>query len=442
MQLVDFTSDCCWHSLCNRLCVLMSNPMDRPLSPSRWQRPAWIGGSVLAVVTIAALFVATYETGRVLRLEAKNVTVATVERGIFHDFVPLRGRVEPRDVVFLDAQEGGRVERVLVEAGDVVSAGEPLIEFGNTDLQLQVIEREARLIEQINNLRGIEMALEQMHTANQRTLVEIDYNITRLGRLAQRRDALANRGALSPEENEKVLDELAYYRRLKPLSSESATKQEAMRQARLPEIHDGLTKLRENLVVTRGKLDNLIVRAPVAGRVTEMDLKVGQNCERGRRLAQITPDTGFKLTAEIDEFYLRRVRPRQEAQMDFGDTAVTLSVTRVYPQVKEGRFAIDLAFERAEPGGLLPGQALQGKLRLGEDRPAVTLPTGAFLEESGGDWIFVVAKDGREASRRRIQVGRRNSEQLEILGGLEPGERVIVSGYTGFERIDRIELTH
>jgi HlyD family secretion protein len=422
--------------------MLMSNPMDRPLLQSPWRRRAWIGGASLVGLAVVGVFVATYETGQVLRLEAKNATLATVERGVFHDFVPLRGRVEPRDVVYLDAQEGGRVERVLIEAGDVVSAGQPLIEFGNTDLQLQVIEREARLIEQINNLRGIEMALEQMHTNNERTLADIDYNITRLGRLAQRRDALANRGALSPEENEKVLDELAYYRRLKPLTSDSAAKQDAMRRTRLPEIQDGLAKLRQNLIVTRGKLDNLIVRAPVAGRVTELDLKVGQNCERGRRLAQITPDTGFKLTAEIDEFYLRRVRAQQQARMDFGDSTVPLSVARVYPQVKEGRFSIDLAFEGTEPEGLLPGQALQGKLRLGEDRPAVTIPAGAFLEESGGDWIFVVASDGATASRRRIQVGRRSSDQLEILGGLAPGERVIVSAYTGFERIDRIELTH
>jgi HlyD family secretion protein len=422
--------------------MLMSNPMDRPLLQSPWRRRAWIGGASLVGLAVVGVFVATYETGQVLRLEAKNATLATVERGVFHDFVPLRGRVEPRDVVYLDAQEGGRVERVLIEAGDVVSAGQPLIEFGNTDLQLQVIEREARLIEQINNLRGIEMALEQMHTNNERTLADIDYNITRLGRLAQRRDALANRGALSLEENEKVLDELAYYRRLKPLTSDSAAKQDAMRRTRLPEIQDGLAKLRQNLIVTRGKLDNLIVRAPVAGRVTELDLKVGQNCERGRRLAQITPDTGFKLTAEIDEFYLRRVRAQQQARMDFGDSTVPLSVARVYPQVKEGRFSIDLAFEGTEPEGLLPGQALQGKLRLGEDRPAVTIPAGAFLEESGGDWIFVVASDGATASRRRIQVGRRSSDQLEILGGLAPGERVIVSAYTGFERIDRIELTH
>jgi HlyD family secretion protein len=314
------------------------------------------------------------------------------------------------------------------------------VEFGNTDLQLQVIEREARLIEQINNLRGIEMALEDQRTASAKTLADIDYNITRLGRLAQRRDALAERGALSKEERDRVLDELAYYKRLRPLTSDNATKQEVMRLARLPEIRDGLVKLQQNLAVARGKLDNLIVRAPVDGRITELDLKVGENCERGKRLAQITPDTGIKLAADIDEFYLRRVRERQKAQVELGNASAMLTVTRVYPQVKAGRFAIDLSFDGSQPPGLLAGQNLQGQLRLGEDRPAVILPTGPFLGESGGDWVFVVASDGGSASRRQITIGRRNADQLEILQGLTPGERVIVSSYAGLDRIDRIEL--
>jgi HlyD family secretion protein len=420
---------------------MIANPMDRRLPQSRWRRATWIGGGVAAVAGVTTALVATYESGRTVRMDSTGVTIASVERGVFHDFVPLRGSVVPRDVVVLDAQEGGRVERLLVEAGDAVVAGQPLIEFGNTDLQLQVIEREARLIEEINNLRGIEMALEQQRTENERTLIDIDYNVVRLGRLAQRRDALAERGAASKEEQDKVLDELAYYRRLRPLMADHAGKQEAMRLARLPEIRDGLSKLQQNLVVTRGKLDNLIVRAPVAGRVTELDLKVGQNCERGTRLAQISPETGFKVAADVDEYYLRRVREGQKAQLDIGDSSVvTLSVSRVYPQVKEGRFAIDLAFDGSEPHGLLAGQGLQGKLRLGEDRTGVILPTGPFLAASGGNWVFVVGADGRSASRRSVAVGRRNAEQLEILQGLAPGERAIVSDYAGLERIDRIDL--
>jgi HlyD family secretion protein len=329
---------------------------------------------------------------------------------------------------------------VLVEAGDVVTAGQPLLEFGNTELQLEVIDRETRLIEQINNLRGTHTSLEQNRVANEKSLVDIDYNIVRLTRLTQRRTTLAAHGATSAEEQEKVADELAYYRQLRPLLADTTQKQETMRLQRLPEISDGLAKLQQDLAITRGKLDNLVVRAPVTGRLTDMDLKVGQNCERGRRLAEITPDAGFKLAADVDEFYLGRVRDGQAAAVRINDTDWTLHVTRVYPQVKNGTFLVDLAFGSDQPAGVLPGQAVQGKLALGSDSQALVLAAGAFLERSGGDWVFVLANDDT-ARRRRIRIGRRNSEQVEILGGLAAGDRVIVSDYSGLERIDRIELT-
>lgn len=414
--------------------------MDRPLPKPRFRRGLLIT-AVVAVALVAFILIAhPFEAGRAVRMRAVAVSVATVERGVFRDFVPLRGRIVPRDIVFLDAQEGGRVERVLVEAGDLVTAGQPLLEFGNTELQLEVIDREARLIEQINNLRGTQTALEQNRVANERSLAETDYNIMRLTRLTQRRSTLAERGATSAEEKEKVSDELAYYRQLRPLLADTAQTQEAMRLQRLPEIRDGLQKLQQDLAITRGKLDNLIVRAPVTGRLTEMDLKVGQNCERGRRLAEITPDAGFKLAADVDEFYLGRLRTGQVAVVSISDTDWTLHVTRVYPQVKNGTFLVDLAFEREPPAGVLPGQAVQGKLALGSDSKALVLAAGAFLERSGGDWVFVLTDDDT-AQRRRVRIGRRNAEQVEILGGLAAGERVIVSTYAGLERIDRIELT-
>jgi HlyD family secretion protein len=414
--------------------------MDRPLPKPRFRRGVLVAAAVAVGLVTFILIAHPFDAGRAVRMRAVAVSVAMVERDVFRDFVPLRGRIVPRDIVFLDAQEGGRVERVLVEAGDLVTAGQPLLEFGNTELQLEVIDREARLIEQINNLRGTQTTLEQNRVANEKSLAETDYNILRLTRLTQRRTSLAEHGATSAEEKEKVSDELAYYRQLRPLLANTAQTQEAMRLQRLPEIRDGLEKLQQDLAITRGKLDNLIVRAPVTGRLTEMDLKVGQNCERGRRLAEITPDAGYKLAADVDEFYLGRLRTGQVAEVSIGDAQWALHVTRVYPQVKNGTFLVDLEFEGEQPAGVLPGQAVQGKLALGSDSQALVLATGAFLERSGGDWVFVLTDDDT-AQRRRVHIGRRNAEQVEILGGLAAGERVIVSDYSGLERIDRIELT-
>jgi len=416
--------------------------MDAPLPKRKWRRRGWIiAGTILGIVLIV-LAAQTLHTGRTVRMSANAVTVATVQRTVFRDFVPLRGRVVPRDIVYLDAQEGGRVERVLVEAGDSFTAGQPLLEFGNTELQLEVIEREVRIIEQINNLRTTERSLEQDRESNQRALAEIQYNLTRLGRLTDRRNSLATRGAASVAEREDAADELSYYHALHPIVEQSSAKQEDWRVKRTPEIRDELDKLQQNLSIVRGKLDNLIVRAPVSGRLTDLDLKVGENCERGRRLAQITPETGFKLSADVDEFYLPRVRKGQRADMEFADATVSVKVSRVYPQVKDGQFTIDLAFDSAAPAGLIPGEASQGRLRLGEDVSAVVIPSGAFLEQTGGDWVFVLTRDGQSAVRRRIKLGRRNAEQLEVLAGLAPDERVVVSDYRGLEHLDGIELTH
>jgi HlyD family secretion protein len=206
-------------------------------------------------------------------------------------------------------------------------------------------------------------------------------------------------------------------------------------------MHAQIEKLQQDLGITHSKLDNLTVRAPASGLLTALDLTVGENRNRGERLGMITPDTGSKLTADIDEYYLGRLRAGQNAVVDLEGRTWPLVVTRAYPQVKDGAFAIDLAFEGAVPPGLLPGQSLQGRLALGRDEPALTLVSGAFLERSGGDYAFVLDASGRTAQRRRIRLGRRNAEHVEVLTGLAAGDRVIVSDYDGFERVDRIELT-
>jgi HlyD family secretion protein len=224
------------------------------------------------------------------------------------------------------------------------------------------------------------------------------------------------------------------------MQEESNRRQEELRQRQLPQLQAQIAKLQQDLVVTHGKLADLPVRAPVSGLVTTMDLTVGENRTLGDRLAEITPATGYKLSATIDEYYLGKVRNGQAASIQLQDKSWPLKVTRVYPQVKSGGFAVDLAFDGATPTGLLRGQTLQGRLSLGADVPGLVLPTGAFLERSGGDWVFVEQADRRSAQRRRIKVGRRNADQVEILNGLNAGERVVISDYNGLERIDRIDL--
>jgi HlyD family secretion protein len=419
--------------------------MDRVIPSTIWTR--WplgmrtggvVAGFAALILTIVGLIGG--EGARTLRVSPAELTIATVAEGVFHDLIPLRAKVVPRDTVYLDAVEGGRVERVLVEAGEAVDVNQRLIEFGNTNLQLQVIQQESQINQAISQLQQNEIALEQNSMANQRILADIDYNILRLGKSLERREGLAAKGVTSAEQRETIQDQLEYYKRLRPTQVESNQRQAELGARLLPSIREQLLKLQQNLDVVRSKLDNLIVRAPLAGRVTDINLKIGENRNPGQRLAEITPETGYKLTAEIDEFYLARIRKDQTAALDFNDKTVEAGVARIYPQVKDGRFVIDLAFVGADPAGLVSGQALQGRLMLGNDQQALLIPAGSFLESTGGDWVFVL-KDDSTAERRRVRVGRRNGEQVEIVGGLKAGDRVITSDYTIYENIDRIVMT-
>jgi HlyD family secretion protein len=422
--------------------------MDRKVVPNRWSPATWsvgtkvgLGAATLVVIALLALKLLAGGGERTLRLPRAQVTVTTVERGLFHDLIPLRARIEPRDTVFIDAVDGGRVNRVLVEPGDLVEAGQPMIELGNTNLQLQVIQQESQLNQAISQLQQNEIALEQNKLANERAIAEVDYNLVRLGRAARRRESLAAQGAASVEQRDEITDEFAHYQRLKPIQADSGQRQSDLRDRLLPDIRHQMKLLRANLDVVHGKLDGLIVRAPVSGRVTAIDLKVGENRNPGQRLAEVTPETGMKLSADVDEFYLSRVRPGQVATVDLDGISTKAAVRRVSPQVKEGHFTIDLDFDGSSPPNLVAGKSAQGRLQLGGDTPATILPVGPFLERTGGDWLFVVAKDGTTAERRRIKVGRRTTEQLEILSGLAPGEQAITSDYTGLDNIDRVILT-
>ena len=421
----------------------MSTDMDRRIPRSRWRSRRILLGvaSVVGLGVIAWLSADIFgATQRSVRVLAATVTIDTVEKGVFHDLTPLRGKVVPHDIIYLDAQEGGQVQRVMARGGDMVVAGQPLIAFRNTELELDVLDREGRLVESITQLQAYEKQLEDGRLANERAAADIDYNIVRLTRAADRRRELSADGFIPVETSDQLRDELDYDRRLRPLQARNNASEEALRLRQLPAIRAELVSLRQSLTITHGKLDNLVVRAPVGGQLADLIQNVGENHNRGDRLGEIVPDTGFKVTATVDEFYLGRVRVGQSADVDIDGRNWKLRAERVYPEVKDGVFTLDLAFDGPAPTGLRPGQAVEGKLSLGGDRPALILPAGAFLERSGGDWVMVVAADGRHAERRRIRIGGRNAEQVEVVSGLQPGDRVITSDYTGFEKVDRVNL--
>jgi HlyD family secretion protein len=317
-----------------------------------------------------------------------------------------------------------------------------MIELSNTNLALSVIQQEAQLNQAISQLQQNEIALEQNKLSNERALAEVEYGLVRLKRSDARREGLLTRGVESAEQRDIVADELAYYQKLLPIQTDSTQRQAELRERLLPDIHRQLASLRANLDVVHSTLDGLVIRAPVSGRVTAMDLKVGEHKDPGQRLAEVTPPRGMKLSADIDEFYLARVRTGLRADIDFHGKTVTVTANRIYPQVHDGHFRVDFNFDGEGPANMVAGEALLGHLQLGDDSQAKILPVGPFLERTGGDWVFVVARGGASAERRRIKAGRRTVDQLEILSGLEVGEQVIISDYASLEKAERIVLTH
>ncbi len=421
----------------------MSASMDRPITRPRWKsKPVVYGAAAAGAVLVIALGSMTLKgaSARSLRVPAANVTIDAATQSVFHDFTPLQGKLTPKDTLYLDALEGGQVQEVLVQAGDRVVKGQPLVRFRNTQVELDVLNREAVAAQSLTLAQQYETQLEVSRASNERALDQIDYDITRLRRASERRAGYEGQGVFPQEQLDQYKDELAFDLKQRPVQAETNRRQDQGRKAQLPVIHAEIDRLQVSMAQIRARLDDLTVKAPLAGRLTVFDLKIGQNAKPGERLAELVPDTGFKVSADVDEYYLARVRVGQTAVGDFNGRDVQLKTTRIYPQVKNGVFTIDLAFAGPEPQGLTTGAAVQGRLSLGGDQPALVLPAGAFLERSGGDYVFVLDSGGRRADRRRIKIGRRNSEQVEVLSGLKPGERVITSDYEGYEKLDRIEL--
>ncbi|MFN3724778.1 MAG: efflux RND transporter periplasmic adaptor subunit [Allosphingosinicella sp.] len=398
-----------------------------------------IGGAVLLALAPTAYFAAPARNSQTVT--AERLTISTVDRGTFEDFLPLRGRVTPSLTVYLDAVEGGRVERILVEDGAIVQQGQLLAVLSNSDLQLNVLARQTEVTQQINSMRSQELALSQTRLANERALIDAQLTAQTARRQYEMQAPLAERGFVPGRVIADSRDTYqAAQRRAEVLRRQQAT-DERLQSQQLAQLRSSASALNDSLGLARASLDALNLRAPVSGQLTSFSIQVGQSLQRGERLGQIDSAGRNKLVAQVDEFYLGRVAEGQTAVAEQGGRRYRLRVQKIYPQVQNGSFTVDLAFVDAEPRELQRGQTLQLRLTLGDPSPALLLPNGAFYNETGGNWVFVVSPDGSSAVRRNVRLGRRNANHVEVLEGLDPGERVITSPYTGFAERDRLDLT-
>jgi HlyD family secretion protein len=412
--------------------------MDRALPRRRWPRRAPIGAAM--VVAAGAAAVALWPgSDRTLAVEGDRVAFAKVVRGRFDDFIQIRARATPARTIFLETPQGGQVEAIHVEDGAMVQAGQLLVELSNATLQLDVISREAQITEQLNNLRGLELAHEQNRLSHRREVVEVGYHVARLTRQLARSERLASDGVVPVAEQEDMREELAYYRRRQKVQLESFETADKLQRAQLVQLRASATQLEKNLQFARRNLDSLNVKAPGAGQLSAFMLEVGQSLKPGDRIAQIDDPVRYKLTADIDEFYLNRVDLGQSAEVAIDGRRHRLKVARIRPQVQNGRFEADLVFA-GDPPDMRRGQTAQPRLQLGQPSQAVLVPNGAFYADTGGAWVFVLSGDRKHAVRRKIRLGRRNPQVIEVLDGLSPGEEIVTSSYTNYLETDRLEL--
>ena len=414
--------------------------MDKVVARTGPSRQVKIAAAALLAVIVALLFYFMAPSANSQTVPAERLTISAVEKGRFDDFLPLRARVTPLVTVFLDAVEGGRVEKVLVEDGAMVQQGQLLAELSNSDLQLSLLARQSDVSREVNSMRSQELALAQTQLADERSVIDAQLAADKARRQYETQKPLFEKGFIPAKTYRDSRDEYVSTAKRADVLRRGRAVNQRLQSSQLAQLRASNASLSGSLDIARATLDALNLRAPVTGQLTAFSIQVGQSLNRGERLGQIDSAGRNKLVAQVDEFYLGRVEPGQIATVESGGKTYKAKVAKIYPQVRNGAFEVDLHFLEAEPAELQRGQTLQVRLTLGDPAPALLIPNGAFHNETGGAWVFVVTPDGDGAVKRNVRLGRRNADHIEVLEGLEPGERVITSPYTGFADRDRLDL--
>jgi HlyD family secretion protein len=405
--------------------------MDRVVERKRLDRRllfAGAGGAVLLLVLMFWLFAPRADS---MTVNQDRLAIAQAQQGTFEDFLPVRARVTPLVTVYLDAVEGGQVQTKLVEDGAQVVAGQLLAVLSNAELQLSTLEKQAEVEQQLNNMRSQELALVNTHNSNLRDLNQAENELAKAKRQYDLQKALADKGFVAMKTFNDTKDDLVYQQQRLQILKQSIAQNEALQRSQLQQLRMAASSLNSSMGVAQSSLGQLNIHAPVTGQLSGFDIQLGQSLQQGERIGQIDSAGGDKLQADVDEFYLGRVAVGQTATADVDGRTYRMKVSKVYPQVRNGQFQIDLLFIGVEPASMQRGQTVQAKLTIGDSSKALLIPNGAFFNDTGGSWIFVVDRGGKSATKRPVQLGRRNSDFIEVLSGLKPGDRVITSSYSG-----------
>jgi len=415
--------------------------MDRKIEKKKWPPKKIAGFAAVGLFVILVLYVFLFRLSKsTLNVKTERITISTVTRGPFQEFIPIMGNVLPINTFYLNAVEGGRVEEIYLEAGTFVKEGDGILRLANTNLLLDIMWREAELFQQSNNLRNTRLSMEQYRLKLNQDLAEIENQLQQQKRTYERYKELVKDNLISKHEYELAKDQYDYLIKRKELTIESQKNDLEFRQAQIDALEASLKRMQDNLEIVKQKQENLTIRAPISGHLTALDAEIGQSKSPGQPLGQIDVLEGFRVKAAIDEHYIARVETGRKGEFDFAGNSYELIVKKIYPEVKEGRFEVDMEFVGSGPEEITRGQTLHIRLELGDISEAILLPRGGFYQTTGGNWAYVVDESENIATKRRIRLGRQNPQVFEVLEGLGPGERVITSSYESFGNMDRLVL--
>lgn len=402
--------------------------MDKKIEKKKWgkKRIALYSFGGVAVLLAVYFFFSGRESS--MTIDSDKATFATVRSGDFQEYVIQTGNVVPGRTFYLDAIEGGNIMQILKESGAEVKKGDPILILENASLRLNVLSQENSLIEQINRARTTRLQLDQNYLSQKQQLAQIDNQLAILAPKFKRDSSLYAKNMISRQEFEQTQADYIYNQQRKEFTEESFKSDSGLRVLQLSQLKSSESNMLENLDGVRKILDNLVVKAPIDGLLSTVQLQEGKNVTQGERLGQVDVMGTNKIRVKVDEIYLSRVNKNCVANVNINGEAYDLKVDYIYPNVKDGSFEVDLVFD-TEPEGLRNGQSLRVKLELGEATSQIQIPVGGFYSNTGGNWVYVVDPSTNTARKRNIRLGRKNSNYYEVLEGLSPGEQVIISSY-------------
>ena len=387
--------------------------------------PYWLGVLLLAFI----VYLIARPNNKTLRVDKDSITVSSAVMGEFNDYIRISGRVQPMTTIQLSPQEGGIVQTILIEEGSTVHAGDPILILNNDNLDLQILNSEAELAEKENILRNTQIQMEQQKLDVRQNVLEYGIQVDRLKRAYEQQKALYEDKLIAREEYLKAEEDYRLAKQKYELIRERSKQDSLYRGTQIDRMEESLDNMLLNMQMIRKRKSNLIVKAPIDGELGLLDVVLGQSIASGTKIGQINSVGTYKVEAQIDEHYIDRVVEGLQATFERQGETFSTVIRKVYPEVREGKFKADFKFDGEQPDNIRSGQTYYLNLQLGQPEEAVIIPRGTFYQKTGGKWIYVVNKDGSKAVKREIRIGRQNPQYYEVLEGLEPGEKVITSGY-------------